>query len=260
MAIIKVNSRLDEYKHRAKSNDINELSGRTNRSDVTLFVAQQIFNNLDLQPDDIFVDIGCGDGTLLEISKNIISSGTGVLPNNEEVSRVTNRFKNSNISIIQGFSNATGLKNDNYTKIASNSVFLLLNEDIVDKTLEEIYRISKPNALVFIGELPLYNEVEGKDYGNSIIKWLIWTYKNEGIKRFFYRLKQTINAVFSKEPFLVAPKEQYFVSKDDFIKQAENFGFELVDTFRHTTITEDKKLVQSPSRQDYIFKVRKENG
>jgi len=46
MSIIRVESRIEEYKYRARAKNINELSGRTNREDLTWFINSEIVNKI----------------------------------------------------------------------------------------------------------------------------------------------------------------------------------------------------------------------
>jgi len=57
---------VDVYRHKAKSTDLNELSGRTGRPDVTQYVAKKILEDIDLRPGMRLVDPGCGDASSLK--------------------------------------------------------------------------------------------------------------------------------------------------------------------------------------------------
>ena len=73
MPIIKCKSFIDAYRYKASSRDINELSGRMGRPDLTNFINRQIINKLFIDCDDVVIDIGCGDGTLLKKSAKIMT-------------------------------------------------------------------------------------------------------------------------------------------------------------------------------------------
>ena len=65
MPIIKAADFIEVYRAKASASDINELSGRTGRPDLTKFVNSQILPLLQLSSDDTLVDIGCGTGGYL---------------------------------------------------------------------------------------------------------------------------------------------------------------------------------------------------
>ncbi len=93
MTIYKPKSYIEAYRLKAKSKDINELTGRSGRTDLTKFIVNQILSKIKLNPDTVLVDIGCGDGMLLQkanqrgIDANI-GKLEGILPTEEEVTRV----------------------------------------------------------------------------------------------------------------------------------------------------------------------------
>jgi len=184
----------------------------------------------------------------------------GILPTNEEVYRVSERFQeNLNIKIKQGLVTKTGLKDSIGDKIVCNGVFILLKEEDIVPALKEIYRVSKHNALVYIGELPFLDENKDKKYEDSIILWLVWVLRNQGFYQFIIRLKQVLIALVSKEPFIITPKKHILFEPDVFIKKVKQYGFFLKRTFRQKILLTDGKIVESKSRQNYIFTVKKAN-
>jgi len=257
MSIIKVKSRLDEYRYRAQSKDINELSGRPNRSDITNFVNMEIAAKMEFTREDVLVDIGCGDGTLLKLAKEHGASCIGILPTEEEVSRLRDSLSesHSDIKVEKGSASKTDLPSNVATKIVCNGVLLLLSENDAILALKEIVRLAKHNALIYIGEHPFCDEYIGKNYGDSIIAWLLWVLKNQGVRQFGIRLKQTLRAIFSKELMIITPKGNHFCSPDEFIQEARKAGLVAKDNFRHKSITLKGDIVESSSRQDYLFTV-----
>ncbi len=256
MPIIKIDSRIEEYRLRAKSKDLNELSGRTNRKDLTSFISKNILNEIDLNCSDALLDIGCGDGTLLLQAASVIQSGIGILPTIEEVKRVRNVFADvQNIQIQSGIAQKLDFPTQSFNKIVCNGVMLFFNENEILHALAEINRVSRKNSIIFIGEIPRKNEFKSRNYGNSIIRWLLWVLKNQGSEEFVKRTKQVMRAFFSDEPLIVFPKKHYFSSPANFIKLAESSGLKLIKTFKHKTLSLSGEIMNCPSRQNYIFKV-----
>jgi SAM-dependent methyltransferase len=254
MPIIKIDSRIEEYRERAKSKDLNELSGRTNRKDLTDFICLNILKALELESSDIILDIGCGDGTLLLKASPYIHSGFGVLPTSEEVYRVQKVFADiPNIEVRAGIAQKTVFFDHSFDKIVCNGVLLFLEEDEIVKALKEIKRIAKKGSLIFIGEIPRKDEFRGRNYGNSISRWLLWVLKHQGFKEFSQRFKQVLRASFSDEPFIIFPKKHYYAKPDRFIKLAEYCGLQLIKSFKHRTMSISGEVFNCPSRQNYIF-------
>ena len=88
MTIYKPSTYEEEYRLRALSRDINQLTGRT-RPELTEFAIDRIVAAVDPKPDDVVVDIGCGNGLLLQKAAARGAPGhhgrlIGILPSEEE--------------------------------------------------------------------------------------------------------------------------------------------------------------------------------
>lgn len=225
MTIYKAKNFIDSYRIRAKSREINELTGRTWRSDLTRYVIENIVSRIQFEPESVVVDIGCGDALFLQMAaaKGVDSFKgrlIGILPTEEEVCRVrehlvrSNYNRNNLISIEIGRLDQLNLPDGYADIVVTNGVLLLLQSlECVVNALREIRRISKPNAFIFIGELPDKDEMAGKNYGDSITSWLIWVLKNQGFGQFVIRLKQLLVSLFSREPFIINPKKSFLRSQ-----------------------------------------------
>lgn len=254
MSIVKVHSKIDKYRELAKSKNLHALSGRANRSDITEFISNYIYDKLNIVDGDRVVDIGCGDGTLLYKLINRDVEAIGILPTNEEVLRVQEKFSCvDHINIKEGLTIDTKLENASVDKIVCNGVFIALSTpDEVKKSLNEISRISKRGAKIYIGELPFKNETEGKNYGNSISRWLLWVLKNQGIIAFIKRCIEVITAMFSQEPLIIADKKHFFVDEQTFIDWASTFGIN-IEICERSKILVNNQSSASTSRNDYVF-------
>lgn len=258
MSLVRCQNYIEVYRQKAKSKQINELSGRTGRPDLTLSVNQHILQTLGTAPHEVIVDIGCGDGTLLRLAAPHIRSGIGILPTPEEVTRLRQELGNSwaNLNIQQGIATDTGLPANSADKIICNGVILLLESSQVDATLQEIVRLAKTGAPVWLGEIPEANEFIAKPYGDSIWRWLLWVLRHQGTRAFYQRCKQTLIGLCSAEPFIISPKTLFYETEPCFIRRAQNFGLEWHNSQRHQEIAPNGTL-QSTGRMDYLFYVRK---
>jgi ubiquinone/menaquinone biosynthesis C-methylase UbiE len=256
MPIIKCKTYIDVYRSKANSKDLNELSGRPGRPDLTDFVNQQIIKKMNLGNDDVVIDIGCGDGTLLKQAAKVIKQGFGVVPTDEEVDRVRSDLngQHANIEIVKGSVQSVPLPTGLGSKIVCNGVILLINKNEIEPALGEIGRVSHSGAVVFIGEIPSKNEFENRSYGDSITKWLIWVAKNNGMKEFSKNLFQVCCSIITSEPFIIAPKKHYYSHPDDFINLAEKCGLIYQHSFVHKEITRNGKEKDHANRYNYVFK------
>ena len=119
--------------------------------------------------------------------------------------------------------------------------------------LSEFYRISKKGGEIFIGELPDRNENKNKNYKDSILRWLIWVLRYEGLFAFIKRLKQTFLSLISSEPLIIVPKENIFYMKPkNFIKELNQHGIKTTKYYRHKEIDKYGREYISKTRWNYI--------
>ncbi len=265
MTILRTKNLVETYRAKARAKDINELTGRTARPDLTKFVITQMSLNIPLKYDTILIDIGCGDGSfLLKCLENGLNSYKGrligILPTTEEVSRVRNHLlqnqKNNQhpISIELGLAEETKIQNSYCDTLVCNGVLHGGGQTIdnVKLALTEFNRITKTGGTIFIGEMPDSDEMAGKNYGDSIIQWLFWVLKNQDFKSFLKRLKQILTALFSKEPFIIAPKNMFYMAPKDFISLLNQHGFQVIKHYKHKEIDVLGNVYESKTRWNYI--------
>ncbi|MFD1903630.1 methyltransferase domain-containing protein [Paenibacillus rhizoplanae] len=151
---------IDSYRLKSLSEDIHDLSGR-NDNRLTMFRNQIIKNNILSSFRKVVIDIGCGDATLLKkayIRK--LDKVFGIVPSFEEKIRLEKEYKYSNIHFIEGLTVSLPIEDEIATTVICNGVFILLeNESDVIKSLQEINRVTKENGRVWIGELPILDEM-----------------------------------------------------------------------------------------------------
>jgi UDP-2,4-diacetamido-2,4,6-trideoxy-beta-L-altropyranose hydrolase len=92
MPVVRVDNNRDAYRLRAQAEDIHELAARPNKKAQTEFVNWQILDAIQLVPDDILVDIGCGDASLLRMAKGLVSKSVGIASSVEEQKRLAAEF------------------------------------------------------------------------------------------------------------------------------------------------------------------------
>lgn len=254
MPIVKVPSRIEEYRARAASSDINEMTGRTGRADLTAFRAATIVSQLNISAGDVLVDIGCGDGSILR--KAMITARDarliGVLPTMNECDRLRAYLGDDRIAIKLGFAEALGLPGCMATHVVCNGVFLLLPD--VLPAFREIARVTKPGATVFIGEVPTVNEMADGAYGDSIAAWLYFVLRKRGLGAAATALHRVARSALTAEPFIIVPKVHFYAEPDAFIATAMQCGLAEIKHFATPLIDTDGRAIASPTRVDYLFR------
>lgn len=264
MTIYKTKTLEETYRFKAGSRDINELNGRPGRRDLTDFVAEQILGKIRLNAGDILIDVGCGDGTLL---KKIMKKGfnkdkcriLGILPSQEEVNRVKQDFFQNDsvhyreVSIIRGKAEEIDLPNDFCDHVICNSVLHGSGQRLVNvkSAIEEFNRVMKIGGQLYIGEMPEINELDGKNYGSSVIGWLIYLIRTKGMIAFISGLKTVIISLLTEEPFIITPKFMFFIKPVNFEEMLQSYGFRLLEKMRHYEIDNSGNRVVSKTRWNY---------
>lgn len=257
MTVIRCRTHIEAYQHKARSSHLHELSGRTGRPDLTAFINQHIIQVLALKPTDCLVDIGCGAGTLLQFAAPLIPNGKyiGLAPTPEEVKRLqATHSSTAQGTFQQGFAQRLPLPDACADKVVCNGVILLLPPDEVNSALEEIRRIAKPQALVWLGEIPQINELADRNYGDSLLHWLWWVLKHQGIAAFYRRARQTLRGLLTPEPLIISPKTLFYEPEAAFIARVQQTGLSLEYSRIHAEITPAGEPCLSTSRMDYLFR------
>lgn len=264
MTIYRAKTFLDIYRFKAKSGNVHELSGRTGRPDLTEFILERLANRLIFQREDRVVDIGCGNALLLRKAalrgvNGWVGRLVGILPTSEEIYRVQQHFiqnpslGSESIQIAQGFLTKIPLPNGFATKTIVNNLLHYESTSTVRSALCEIHRITCSGGRVFLGEVADQNEMEGKNYGNSIFLWLIWVLKNQGLRRFSVSMKQTLVGLLTSEPLIVGPKNFFYMTPSNFISLVQDHGFRLLEHEKSLEIDINGNIFDSPRRWNYMF-------
>ena len=234
------------------------MSGRNNRPDLTRFISKRILELLQNAKGNL-VDIGCGDGSLLKLAfeEKRFSNLTGVLPTSEEVVRVKQDLKekglNNFIKVIRGEVEKTSLKNNFFDVVIVNSVLLLL-DDLKDlnNAIDELKRISNENAILFLGEIPHYEEkLKNKSYYEKLINIIDRIGKKNFIKKLISKIFERI---FLKQVIVRRNQDILVIDQNQFKKILIEKGFIIEKYFTHKEINTFGQVLESKSRYDYIIK------
>jgi ubiquinone/menaquinone biosynthesis C-methylase UbiE len=266
--IIKVINSTEKYRAISKSlTKRHFLTGRGSNKKLTLKRISNIKTNLsqikvkNRKSERVWfenmADIGCGDGSFMENLINFGNNFVGILPTQEEVEVVKKYLKNhNNIFVMKGLSTKLPFEDESKQFLLCNSVLhsVGFDDDLVKNTLYEFYRVLNRGGILYIGEIPELNEMEGRDYGYSFYKYLIWVLRNRNISNFFKELMNYLKCFFSKEIYILQPTNIYFCPKIKFIKLLQKVGFKvekICDSKNNKTILFDDIKIER-RRLDYI--------
>ena len=257
MGIFKAADYVDVYRIKAKSKRLETMADRDRES--TDYINDIIIKDLNISSQDKILDIGCGDGSLLASLAFKIISGFGTASTQEEVLRLKAAHQYQNVDFGQSLTHSLAFPDQSFDKVVCNSVLLILKtrEELV-ASIKEIYRVSKPSAMVYLGEIMIVDELVNarRDYGDSLTKWLIFVLKNRGFQPFVSGLKLLIKSLFSSEPFIITPKTPLVISENDFIHLCESLGFAIIKKDIHRVLDFKGKVKIMPTRMNFVFSKR----
>lgn len=241
MPVYKAKTHIDTYRLKATSDDVTELNARPGRHDLSEFIANQIYSRLPIHNHSVVLDIGCGDGTLLQkCAKNGSGEYFGILPTTQEIDRLREHLEHigaDNIKLIRSTCEEIPLPDNFIDAIVINGVIPLIESDAtLDKTIIAIERVLKPGGTVYFGELMKNNSHTDIRFGDSISLWLLHSLFKQGPRSFFKKTKLLFNAIFSNTAFVIAPKSYYTIEQNDFSQRLIKLGFTIDDLFSHTEI------------------------
>lgn len=234
----------DTYRLRASLPSLHALTGRVD-PDFTNLIIRNIYSAVSPGREDVLLDIGCGDGTLLRMCD---CSKIGILPSAEEVGRLRSEFPE--LDIRQGLAQSLPIPDGFATKIVCNGVLICLTpESEVVKALAEISRVAAKGATIYIGELPDVDELaeRRRAYGTSIGRWLGYL-RRKSLRNLLAGMKDLAVSALTSKPFFLEPPDFYFVTPEHFIAMAEKSGLRYVRHFRRMELHGP-----SSTRFDYIF-------
>lgn len=231
--------------------DLHRLAGRGPFKAVTEFVNRRIFEELAFRPEDQFVDIGCGNGFLLRLAIGCgVRSAIGLNATEEEVKPL----RALGLDVRLGRTDSIPLPDASASVVTCNSVLLLVPEAMMPQSLREIARICKPNARVWLGEIPRVEEVTSVPKHKSIPAMMWWLLRKRGFRSFVGMCRRLLSGE-QRGPLLVNLHAAiFFAPPEAFIKMAEDAGLRIERHFPHQTIDKNQQSHFSKTRHDYLFR------
>jgi SAM-dependent methyltransferase len=254
MPVVRINNNIDAFRLRAQCEDIHELAARPNKKTLTEFVNHHILDTIELSGDDVLVDIGCGDGSLLRMAGGQVSECIGIVGTAEERATLESAF--SHLSFIASNAQKLPLESGSASKIVCNAtLFYLPSELEVQASLREMARIARPGATIWVGEIPEIDEYAhyGMYRGTSMLAFLFHLLKHNGLRSFLGMCRRWLMAVSGSERIVLNSAGIFYAGPEKMISLAEVCGLCLKTYFRHKELDEQGNIVDSKFRYDYIF-------
>ena len=213
--------------------DVHDLALRgKNKQEITRHIQELILQEVDLRPEDDLIDIGCGDGTLLRLAERLgVRSATGLLATGEEVAVL----ERSSLRVQQGLTHELPLPDQSISVIICNSVLLVVPREKIPASLNEICRIARPAARIFIGEIPCVPGPRAEPQFSSTRETLSHLYHRHGARTCFGLLRRMVYWKLTGQPMIIRDGSavSFYAAPADFIAMAETAGLELVRYWQH---------------------------
>jgi SAM-dependent methyltransferase len=256
MPVFRINNYLDAYRLRAQCEDIHELAARPNKRAVTQFVNRQILEAIQPGPDDVLVDIGCGDATLLKTAYGRAGKCIGIVGTVEEKIRLEGATPG--VCFIASDARELPLESASASKIVCNgTLFYFPTAKEVQAALREMARIARPGATIWVGEISVVDEYAhyGMYRGNSMTAYLWHLLRHHGLRSFLGMIRRWLKAVAGSEQIVLNSAGIFYAGPEKMVSLAESCGLRLKTYFRHKRLDKERRVVDSEFRYDYIFSI-----
>jgi SAM-dependent methyltransferase len=224
-----------EYCREAARNlrDVEDLALRgKNTGEITRRVNAGIVREVELRSDDDLVDIGCGDGTLLRLAQETgVASAIGLLATDEEVAVL----RRSGLRVRQALTHGLSIADQSASVVVCNNVLLVVPRERIADSLREIVRIAKPDARVFLGEIPFVPGPPPEPEFGSIGETLAYFYKKHGPRATLGILRRIVDWKLTGKPMIIrsGASVSFYAEPSEFIAMVEQAGLKLVRHWPH---------------------------
>jgi SAM-dependent methyltransferase len=224
-----------EYCREAARNlrDVGDLALRgKNTAAITLQVNAGIVRQVELHSDDDLVDIGCGDGTLLRLAQKAgVASAIGLLATEEEVAILRRR----GLRVQQALTHSLPIADQSASVVVCNNVLLVVPRERIVGSLREIVRIAKPDARVYLGEIPFVPGPPPEPQFASIRETVAYFYEKHGLRATLGILRRIAYWKLAGKPMIIrsGASVSFYAEPAEFIAMAEGAGLKLVRSWPH---------------------------
>ncbi len=109
-------------------------------------------DKLQLKPDDIFLEIGCGGGVLLNMALETVKHAKAIDHSSDMVQLAKEKNQNAlsecRVEIVQGNAESLTWDDNSFTCATANQMFFFIEKPMI--VLKEFYRVLKPGGRLVI--------------------------------------------------------------------------------------------------------------
>jgi SAM-dependent methyltransferase len=207
------------------------LRGR-DKHKITRLVHESIVREVRLGPGDDLVDVGCGDGTLLRMGQAMGANSAIGLHATEEEACIVRRL---GLDARQGLSHELPLKDCSASVVVCNNVLLIVPREQIVRSLLEIYRIARPGARVYLGEIPFVAGPAPEPQFDSARETLVYLYRKHGMRTCLGMARRMAYWKVARKPMVINDGRvvAFYSEPEEFIAMAGSVGLQLVRYWKH---------------------------
>jgi hypothetical protein len=182
--------------------------------------------------------------------ENGVATAVGLSATEDEV----RPLRACGLDVRQGVADSIPLPNEFATVVVCNSVLLLVPENRMGNSLQEIARISKPNARIYLGEIPRIEEITTVPRRETIPEMLWWLLRKRGVRSFLEMCRRLLNGQQRGPTLTNSLAAVFFAPPEKFIRKAEDAGLRIERHFPHQSLDRNQQPYASATRHDYSFR------
>jgi ubiquinone/menaquinone biosynthesis C-methylase UbiE len=228
--------------------DIHQFSGRSDHTQ-TEFISRKILMELGIGPHDRLVDIGCGDGTLLQSALLAgVTTAIGFSGTEEEAERL----RALGLNVSQGWTDALPLPDRSASAVVCHSVLHIVPPEKIPASLREIARIAEPEARIWIGELPRFREPASIRSFETVPEMLWWLLRKRGLRTFLGMCRRLLNG--TQQGPVLRTAQAFWAEPEQFVRMAAEARLKVERHFPNQTLDSQQQLSASATRHDYLLR------
>lgn len=247
---------VEQYRQFAlRGTQIHELTGRHSDEARTGSLISAALDRAAPGAGDRVIDIGCGDGRLLDTIADKAALAAGIVPTEEERDRLAAHYAGRPIAFRAERLEELADTGERFDVILVIGVLQLLSRrSLVKEALRRIATIAAPGARVYIGELP-FMPVAPKIY-RSALRATGYVLRAHGpfaalrFARHIWRRRHRMGR-YELRRLPVA----FWATPEDFAALARDYGFVLEESWE-TALGGAFAAKGGTRRQDYLFTYR----
>jgi ubiquinone/menaquinone biosynthesis C-methylase UbiE len=156
-------------------------------------------------------------------------------------------LRGSGLNVKQGLTDQLPIEDESASVVVCNSVLLVVPREKIPASLREIYRIAKPDARIFLGEIPFGEPHDPTPQFTSRREMLSFLYRKRGLRAWFGMLRRMAYWQLTGKPAIIrsGTEVSFYAEPEEFIAMAQAAGLELVRYWQHD---------HPPTRNNYLLR------